>query len=84
MIKGNQKDLELARINDPDGATCGYCGKDNDLADDCGWWYPVDVKEGETYEELKARGMESKPCCHACWISGVGKRHQDIFGVGER
>lgn len=35
----NEKDVAQARIDQPDGINCGVCGKENDNADDVGWWY---------------------------------------------
>lgn len=37
--------VTAAQIDDPDGQVCGYCGKQNDNADDIGWWYYVDYPE---------------------------------------
>lgn len=69
----NQYVLE-ARLTDPEGATCGFCGKENDNADDCGWWFlspnPA-VKHG-------------RPACNACHSGEPGQKHRQRFGVGDR
>lgn len=66
-----------ALINEPQGAICGFCGKDNDNADDCGWWW-INPSPGQN--------CESKPACSACTFGpdSPGKRHQAYYGVGER
>jgi len=67
--------LLLAYSSEPSGATCGFCGKPNDMADDCGFWY------------LDPEGKhESKPCCRECaeGVRGLMAKHQAIYGVGER
>lgn len=63
-----------AKENDPNGIVCGFCGKENDNADDCGWWYldPFHTKE-------------SKPACNHCSNEkGYLRIHQNYYGVGDR
>lgn len=69
----NPKDIEAARLDDPEGNTCSYCGKENDFADDCGWFYV-------TVSRLKA----SAPCCQSCYQGVPGRRHIELYGVGDR
>lgn len=40
-------DLVSARKDDPDGIKCYHCGKINDFADDCGWFYFKKKVHGE-------------------------------------
>jgi hypothetical protein len=65
----------LAREDDPHGNYCGFCGKTNDFADDCGWFYimsPFDMYE-----------IILKPCCRRCyWI--YNDTHIRLYGVGDR
>jgi len=68
------KDLELAKIDDPDGIICGHCGNVNDFADDIGFWYV-------SQEDIKAPLL---PCCLACWNGEVGRRDIERYGLGER
>lgn len=66
--------VELARIDDPHGSICGFCGDDNDFADDCGWFY------------ISPGGLQTKSrsCCKACWDAKPGMDHRARYGVGER
>ena len=66
------KCLFLARLFDPKGKVCNFCGKENNFADDCGWFYihPTVVLKGYVCEE--------------CFRSWPGKKHQERYGVGER
>jgi hypothetical protein len=69
------KYIEQAKADDPAGATCGWCGKANDLADDCGWFViapnmPLDATTGYA--------------CRACYNGPLGQAHRAYFGVGER
>jgi hypothetical protein len=61
--------VELARLSDEGGKLCGFCGKENDFADDIGWFY------------LFSKGI---PSCEKCYRSPVGDYHQKLFGVGDR
>jgi hypothetical protein len=64
-------DVEKAKRDDPDGAICGWCGKENDNADDCGWfWYaPIAHKRA--------------PACLACEAK-IRPAHIARYGVGDR
>lgn len=84
--ESNNRWLKLAWESEPDGRTCGICGKPNDFADDCGFWYiekpdPIDAPyvQGEG-----ARKWPMVPACEACFRGPVGHRHQEKYGVGER
>jgi hypothetical protein len=66
-------DIIEARKEDPHGATCGFCGAENDFADDCGWFY------------LRSPGSdEDLPACESCVKGPIGAQHRERFGVGER
>lgn len=49
------KENAKARVDDPEGSICFFCGEENDMADDIGWWYPF-AKDGEQHS-----------CCRKCW-----------------
>lgn len=68
-------ELAAAKQADPNGATCGFCGKPNDLADDCGFYYLAKLPE---YPE------KLLPACAACYGGEPGRRHTAKYGVGER
>lgn len=78
----NFKYLELAKKNEPEGCICGFCGKENDCADDCGFWYLVPFG----YKILKELGekIKSLPACNDCLMGTPGEHHRMIFGVGDR
>lgn len=73
LVKGDS-DVANARATDPPGSTCTFCGKENDNADDCGWWY--------LYPNGKAD--DGGYACNACFDGEPGKKHQAIYGIGER
>lgn len=33
------EDIIKARTENPEGTYCKRCGRENDLADDCGWFF---------------------------------------------
>lgn len=70
-----EKYVELAKKEYPEGENCNFCGKENDLADDCGWFY---LSPGENFQPH--RGF----CCRKCYNGPVGESHRKRFGVGER
>lgn len=39
-------DLVKARLEQPEGVICGFCGGVNEYADDCGFFYVTDPKDG--------------------------------------
>ena len=63
-----------AKAEDPGGSICTFCGEDNDNADDCGWWYLTPNGPHEL----------NGPACNECSDSGLLKKHQARYGVGER
>jgi hypothetical protein len=65
--------LEMAKHDEPEGATCFFCGKENDFADDIGWFYIYPDKLGP-----------GGPCCKACWDGAPGRKHIELYGLGER
>lgn len=70
--KVQKRYVEEARVDDPDGIQCQFCGKLNDFADDCGWFYIRPSKNEEGY------------CCESCYDGEPGKKHIEIYGLGER
>ena len=76
------KYLSDAKRDYPDGIKCGFCGADNDFADDCGWFYCVPLNYLELREKFPMNLM--KPCCKKCWDGQIGTNHISIFGLGER
>ncbi len=64
--------VKLAQELDPAGSKCSFCGKDNDFADDIGWFYihPTDTSHGH--------------CCKACFDGEPGRKHIKRYGLGER
>lgn len=74
-------DVERAKISDPDGVICGFCGAENDWADDCGWFYL------ESYLTIFPDIVVPDvllPSCRECFYGEVGQMHRDKYGVGER
>lgn len=85
MIPGNLTQTEYANLTpeeyikyaleeDPAGKYCSYCGKLNDCADDCGWWYL----------ELSSLNEASGYACQSCLLGKPGQLHIQIYGLGER
>lgn len=78
---------QAAQRTDPAGEYCGFCDKLNDFADDCGFFYCVDVRNGEIRDDSKWKpGPLKNPCrpiCNECW-KVYGPIHQKYYGVGER
>lgn len=72
MAISNNKDLITARTAEPEGTVCHYCGKENDFADDIGFFYisPTDDNRGA--------------CCKSCWDGPFGKEHVRRYGLGDR
>ncbi len=44
-IACQEADVERARHEHPEGATCHFCRQPNHHADDMGWWYIHDTRE---------------------------------------
>jgi hypothetical protein len=65
-------DLEKAREEDPEGVTCGWCGRENDFADDCGFFW------------ITPTGDDSRPACRECYEGEPGRLHVARYGQGER
>ena len=66
--------IDIAKEDDLEGITCGHCGKENDFADEIGWWYCCQEEE-------------ARPClptCRDCYYGAVGTLHQERYGVGDR
>lgn len=61
-------DVKTAKRVDPSGSACVWCSKDNDFADDLGWYYL----------------FGKFPCCMACYFGKPGKAHISKYGMGER
>lgn len=72
--------VDIAKITEPDGAVCGFCGKENDSADDLGWFYLIDLD----YKIGAKDNKPSRPACSSCESSEIGEHHFAIFGLGER
>lgn len=72
VVHDNPEWLSDAQRNMPEGKICHFCGKENDFADDCGWFFisPTDDNRG--------------CCCRACYHGEPGQRHIARYGVGER
>ncbi len=64
--------LEQAYKEDPVGRVCGFCGRKNNFADDCGYFY------------LFHTHKEGIPTCEQCHTGKPGQLHRKRFGVGER
>lgn len=72
--------VAMALADDPEGATCHWCGKENTWADDIGWFYccPVSAGTGSTRDD------ESGPTCEACDKGEIGQQHRARWGEGDR
>jgi len=82
-------DLAAAKQSDPDGATCGWCGKPNDFADDCGWFccdpLPGErMAAGEGPWEFGKNPSDFRYTCRACYFGGVGEKHRAFYGESDR
>jgi len=79
-----KKDVESARVSYPNDSKCHFCSKDNDWADDCGWFYIIDPREKEErnpYNNLLINKMY--PACKSCYDKHSWK-HIELYGLGER
>jgi hypothetical protein len=74
MINSNYY-LEAAKQSDPEGKICYFCKKENDFADDCGFFYVLD----SNYPESR----EIYPACEACFKIH-NPYHISIYGCGDR
>jgi len=84
MVGQEKEWVRIAQEHEPDGAICGFCGNPNDNADDCGWVYVVDVRNGETRNPKN--GLLTNPCkpvCESCSKTYL-PIHQSYYGVGDR
>tara|TARA_Y100000310_G_C20528152_1_gene737111 strand:+ start:856 stop:1095 length:240 start_codon:yes stop_codon:yes gene_type:complete len=66
-----------AKRDDPTGNFCAWCGKPNDNADDCGWWYITPFRTGQLADIGAA-------ACNECHDGPLGDSHRKRFGVGDR
>jgi hypothetical protein len=73
----NMRYLALASKSDPQGVTCAYCGKPNDWADDCGFFYVIDSVLYESGDK------KMRSACKACYDVRIDF-NQKIYGVGDR
>lgn len=71
--------VELAREDDPEGSFCGFCGQENDLADDVGWFYA-------SIEPFNSPmpNCHGVPVCKSCWDGMVGVLNTELHGCGDR
>lgn len=67
------KQLQRAWDEEPEGCVCGFCGAENDNADDVGFWYlyPDPAVEDE------------RAACDKCFKIYY-PAHAKRYGVGER
>ncbi len=72
MEASNPEWLKRAIEEEPEGRVCGWCGNENDNADDIGFFY------------CTPRDDETKPTCRACYNGEVGNKHVERYGLGER
>jgi hypothetical protein len=75
--------LQDAKVKDPQGAVCGFCNKPNDNADDVGFFYIVDARDGVVRDNDGHCLNKSLPACIKCYDIHI-KKHQEIYGMGER
>lgn len=67
---------ERAVLEDPLGATCGFCGAINHFFDDLGWFYLNPDGDGP--------GIPRSAACKDCYHGEPGEAHKTLYGVGER
>lgn len=60
--------------DEPGGEKCGFCGKENDFWDDCGFFY--------VWPDPKIE--EGRAACKSCYQGEPGQKHVKRYGVGER
>ena len=72
----DKKWLEQALEYEPEGKICFFCNKENDFADDCGFFYVT--PDGPDAPSA------NKPCCKACWDGDPGNKHVARYGLGSR
>jgi len=77
------KELEEARKQDPDGATCHFCGRPNTHVDDCGFYGIIDPREPEVRDERGFVRNRMYAACRPCYDEH-GWKHVQLYGVGER
>lgn len=73
VINVNKNYLENALKQDLHGIFCGWCGGLNVFCDDIGFFYITNDPK-----------IDSKVCCRECYYSDIGKKHIELYGVGER
>ena len=71
----DSKYLRYATLNWPEDVFCGWCGKLNDFADDCGFFY---ISGNPDNKE------DNRVTCESCYRGKPGAVHIDRYGVGER
>jgi hypothetical protein len=76
-------DIDNARTSDPEGLTCHFCGKENDFADDVGFFYILDPTEAQLRNEKGILMNEIYPACNQCYFS-KREYHIAIYGLGDR
>ena len=69
------KYVDEARVDDPSGKDCSFCGTENDLADDLGWFY---LHPGGTMKPPQGYS------CLQCYEGLPGQQHRKKYGRGER
>lgn len=67
------KDLKNAKLEDPEGAICGFCGKENTFCDNIGWFYL----------SQKVKVFPILAACEDCHAGSVGQLHRKRYGVGD-
>ena len=72
-VKG-ESDLSNALLDDPNGATCTFCGGSNSFVDDCGFFYCWPY----------GTGGQNGPTCETCYDGEIGQKHIALYGLGER
>lgn len=83
MLPSRKADVKAARRDDPNGRTCHFCSRPNDLADDCGFWYILDPHEPERRDKIGCLVNQTYPTCHACY-NKHSHYHIRYYGLGDR
>lgn len=68
-------DLERAKLEEPEGKICGFCNKENNFVDDCGFWYILNKD--------KPLERKSYAACKECFNIHYSF-HVSICGQGDR
>lgn len=83
LVDLHTQELEAARRDDPEGATCHFCGRPNTYVDDCGFFGIIDPREPEVRDERGILRNQIHAACLSCHDEHSWK-HFKLYGVGER